>query len=358
MAQVGYVQPYAPPAVPPPAVASPAAGLSSSAQPTLQIGGRYYEANLGGLREYVDTLKEKDPALYEKVDPKLSSLETRRTSGWALVVCGVVAGTALALAGLTSHGDGHPNEALLYSGVAVGVFVPVIGFAVMPYQSALLDFVNFHNEQSEARPIVWEGHTAQPLDDVGPSSALESKETSKAPRGNSGVLIAKTDFPTAAGGFSFDASVADTQGACEGAQHEWHEGTNAEFSCSGPAVDIGESAEAALTFCQNSLCVIEFTIHPKSNWSAEVSDLIDSLTEKYGEPNREPSPVPLDCGTQLDTCFDAGRVHKKVWWKFTNGGLITVNAGKDDEQPASLRLRYQVKQPPKPRKDGGSFHDL
>jgi hypothetical protein len=330
---------------------------------TLQVGGRYYQATLSGLRQYVDTLNNTNPDLFKTVDPELSSLESRSTTGLVVIIGGLAAGTALVVASFAAHsGKELFNAPLFYGGCGIGVVTPIVGFAMLPHEGSLLDFVNFHNEHASEHPIVWQGHTAQPLDDGSPparsATPTSVRHAGAAESADSDVIIAKTDYPDGAAGFSFDASVADTQSTCETAHHEWKERTATEFSCSGTPKDIGEKAEATLTFCNDELCVIELTMHPKSAWSTELAGLLDTLTEKYGKPNRDPSGVPLECQAQLDACFTDGRVHKKAWWKFANHGFITVEAGKDGDLPASLRLRYQLKVPSKYRKKAGSFHDL
>src|SRR5688500_7231744 len=109
----GYGAPYQPPPSPPTSVVTPVK------TETLQVSGQYYDASLGGLRAYVDTLPAADPPLHSAVDPKLRSLESRATSGKVIMIGGGIVGLGVFVGGLASGDEDGMNLPLVLGGSAI-----------------------------------------------------------------------------------------------------------------------------------------------------------------------------------------------------------------------------------------------
>lgn len=133
---------------------------------SLELGGQYYDATVGGLRDYLDTLETKNHRLYTALDPELSSLESQQTTGLVLIIGGLVGGAAASVVGVTSDPISMP---LILTGLGVVGVVPLIGWIVMPGRDDVMDFVNLHNRHSST-PLTWEGHAPS-------SSSEETDET-------------------------------------------------------------------------------------------------------------------------------------------------------------------------------------
>lgn len=123
-----------------------------------KVGNKLYEGSLGGLRDYVDSLKRKDINLYSSLDSRLSELESKRNLGIGVIAAGGLVGLGIAfipLLGSTSSDKPGETPSLtpLLVGLTVSTGSTLIGFALLPGRSDILKFVNEHNERNESSPI-------------------------------------------------------------------------------------------------------------------------------------------------------------------------------------------------------------
>jgi len=142
----------------------------------LAVGDQYYEANLRGFREYLDSLYTSDPELYAKLDPELAKLEKRsKTATTLLIVGGVVALASIAVpvaaanscdsasAYHTSDPEyraaveddldcGDRVTAGTVAVVSAGFGIAFVGLAVFPTRRAKLQFLNLHNRLRPETP--------------------------------------------------------------------------------------------------------------------------------------------------------------------------------------------------------------
>jgi hypothetical protein len=152
--------------VPPPFVPPP---MMASAPPNhLAVGTQYYEASGGGLRDYLEAVRTERPNVYAKLDPEVSSLETRSTIATISLVTGIVAlpvGLFVPLAILEDCDASSPefdacsdrNANRLMIGILGGLGTIVVGtatfFIVRPGRRQILDVVNRHNRIEPTNPI-------------------------------------------------------------------------------------------------------------------------------------------------------------------------------------------------------------
>jgi hypothetical protein len=52
---------------------------ASPREGTFAAGNQYYDADLSGFRDYLETIRGRNPTLYAKLDAKLDSIENDRT---------------------------------------------------------------------------------------------------------------------------------------------------------------------------------------------------------------------------------------------------------------------------------------
>jgi hypothetical protein len=139
VAQAQYRAPAVPPPPPPMPTRSP---------DYFQLDGTMVEGTIGGMRDYVETLRDARPYLYRRLDARLSSLETRRWVGYTLVVGGLAAGVALYFATRPSYEDKQAGTASYtgeYVGLGVAVTLPLVGMLMIPGNDAVADFVRYRN---------------------------------------------------------------------------------------------------------------------------------------------------------------------------------------------------------------------
>jgi hypothetical protein len=121
----------------------------------VSAGSQYYELTLPGMRRYVDSLRERQPQVWLRVDPSLAALEAkaRRAAwvGWG----GLAAGIGLAVGGIFVARDLDPTVGVVMILASVPVMVGgFIGWAVMvPRRDDLLEVVNLHNQLAPAQPL-------------------------------------------------------------------------------------------------------------------------------------------------------------------------------------------------------------
>ncbi len=147
---------------------------------SLTVGHQYFDASVGGLRRYLESVKATEPNLYLQLDPKLARLERRQIAAVALMVTGLVvplATTVYALAGRKScdlpsvhdpnfsaasdawdkcHDDNNRfTGTVILVGLVTGIVAEIAAFATLPPRSALFDLVNEHNRLSP-EPLRWQ----------------------------------------------------------------------------------------------------------------------------------------------------------------------------------------------------------
>jgi hypothetical protein len=139
----------------------------------LSEGGQYFDPNLSGLRDYLDSIRSSDPELYATLDPALASAESDRT--WAHVMLwGVGVGGGLSVLGLglllhddCDNGDFEITEAedecmssadtqdAAFLVAAGGVFATgiVTGLLLLPGRPTFLRLLNQHNRLRPSSPL-------------------------------------------------------------------------------------------------------------------------------------------------------------------------------------------------------------
>jgi hypothetical protein len=176
--------------VPPPEMApmAPPDMASSAATPPptypdpalpghLGIGNQQFDASVGGLRSYLESIRSKDPGLYSKLDPQLQHLEGERTTATIVLAAAVGVGLASGIYAIAARKDcpapsisdpnfaastaawGACNDDNMHTTTAFGLIglgamaAGVIGWAaIAPGRSELLSFVNEHNRLT-AEPL-------------------------------------------------------------------------------------------------------------------------------------------------------------------------------------------------------------
>lgn len=139
----------------------------------LVAGNQIFEANLTGLRAYLESIKGTDPRLYAQLAPDVERLESKRTAARTALVAGVVAGLAAGIYGFAGRPDcqepsindpdfaaksdawGACNEHNIkmmatFGFIGVGAIAAgaVAAWALAPSRSDLLDVINENNRQS------------------------------------------------------------------------------------------------------------------------------------------------------------------------------------------------------------------
>jgi hypothetical protein len=139
----------------------------------LAIGNQIFEANVTGLRAYVDSIKVSAPQLYAQIAPDVERLESKRSAARAVLVAGVVAGLAAGIYGFAGRPScqnpplSDPNfaadsdawsscnehnvetmAALGFVGVGAIVAGGLAAWAISPSRSDLLNVVNKNNRLS------------------------------------------------------------------------------------------------------------------------------------------------------------------------------------------------------------------
>jgi hypothetical protein len=139
----------------------------------LVIGDQIFEANVTGLRAYIDSIQVTQPQLYAQLAPDVEGLESERTSARAAMVIGAVTGLALGIYGFAFRPDcqepslNDPNFAAksdawgacneqniktmaLFSFLGLGTISAgaLAAWALGPSRSEVLDVVNKHNRLS------------------------------------------------------------------------------------------------------------------------------------------------------------------------------------------------------------------
>jgi hypothetical protein len=163
-----------PPIPPPPAVVDPFPSSDVVVPPEhLVIDNQYFEGTPAGLRRYLESIKSTKPALYAQLSPDADRLQSRATTGTALLAGGLGVGVLSILAGLALHGDCAPpsindpnfaaassawdtcNQENMEKSIAFGIvgFLAAVGGMVgavstWPTRQDLLDVVNKHNRLS------------------------------------------------------------------------------------------------------------------------------------------------------------------------------------------------------------------
>ena len=139
----------------------------------LAVGNQIFEANVTGLRAYLDSIKTTQPQVYAQLAPDVERLESQRSTARTVLVAGVVAGLAAGIYGFAgrpscqnpplsdpnfaAHSDAwsscneHNVETMAAFGfIGVGAIVAggLAAWAIAPSRSDLLDVVNKNNRLS------------------------------------------------------------------------------------------------------------------------------------------------------------------------------------------------------------------
>jgi hypothetical protein len=69
----------------------------------LAVGNQIFEANVTGLRDYLESIRATNPQLYGQLAPDVENLESERTAARAVLVTGLVAGAASMIYGFAGR---------------------------------------------------------------------------------------------------------------------------------------------------------------------------------------------------------------------------------------------------------------
>ncbi len=139
----------------------------------LVIGNQIFEANVTGLRDYIESIRVANPQLYGQLAPDVERLESKRTTSRTVLAAGVVAGLATgiyAFAGRptcqnpsiddpnfaaksdawSSCNEHNVNMMATFGFIGVGAIAAgaLAAWAIAPSRSDLLEVVNKNNRQS------------------------------------------------------------------------------------------------------------------------------------------------------------------------------------------------------------------
>jgi len=146
----------------------------------------------------------------------------------------------------------------------------------------------------------------------------------------------------AAAGFNLGASSDASKSACERGGKTWTAVDGTRAQCSGPATDIGFSAEVELTLSEGRTTAITIVHVPKSGWFARVKALKAALVDKYGNPTDKVT-VPFSCReeSQIEQCLRDGTARMEFSWSWPTGEriLLVVGRSRADGKPLVM-LRY------------------
>jgi len=158
--------PGAPPAIVPPSHMYGATIAPGQTAPGAHLMGpdhQFFEFNVSGMRDYLDSIKEIQPRLYAEVLPELERLERQRTMGRLVIGGGVVVAVIGAASFLSSipgpdssnfGANGPGSVAKAASLYITGIGIAAVGyFFVLPDRKDLLKFLNKHNSVSPERAI-------------------------------------------------------------------------------------------------------------------------------------------------------------------------------------------------------------
>jgi hypothetical protein len=140
---------------------------------TVAYESRYYEVNMTGLRNHLESIRESAPQLYRELDPKLSRLESRKAISTGVLVGGIaVAAVSTVYAFIPTSecvapSPGDPNFAaaneawdrcgrdrmtrmMTFSLIGLGALGAGLfgSWAIAPSRSDMLGFISEHNEKN------------------------------------------------------------------------------------------------------------------------------------------------------------------------------------------------------------------
>ncbi len=149
--------------------------------------------------------------------------------------------------------------------------------------------------------------------------------------------------PKGAAGFEFGATLADTEKACTGANHQWTPGTKENsFVCSGTISEMEFQASAQLDFRSNKLTAATLLIQPSEDTAAAFDKLKKALRGKYGEPRKTKGKVPPECSDHVSECLNDGRMTALLGWSWKSGETIVLFVGPPEgEKAPSVSVRYE-----------------
>ncbi len=158
--------PGAPPAIVPPPHVNVVTITPSQPAPETHLMGpdhQFFEFNVSGLRDYLDSIQVVRPKLYAELLPEVERLEAQRTTGrWVMVGGGLVAIFGVSQffgfgPNVDTNGLGSSGNGTIATGVALYlVGVSIIGagyYYVLPDRKDLLRVLNKHNSANPEHAI-------------------------------------------------------------------------------------------------------------------------------------------------------------------------------------------------------------
>ncbi len=118
----------------------------------MTFGGKRRLATVWALREYLESIRVDDPILYGKLDPELSTLETRKTAALLIGGGGTVAGMVVVAFGIAEASRSGSGVLALVGACTVAVS-GLTAFILWPGRGAVRDWVDHHNELKPDRPL-------------------------------------------------------------------------------------------------------------------------------------------------------------------------------------------------------------
>jgi len=149
--------------------------------------------------------------------------------------------------------------------------------------------------------------------------------------------------PTGGAGFELGAEPGTERQACEAAGNTWGAPIKGRATCSGPAAELGFSADVAIKFCSGKACIITIHHRPESEWSGTFAELKGKLVQKYGPPQESEAVVPPGCRTETELveCVTNRGVRLHFSWSWPTGERVILSLGKSEpESDAAVRIDY------------------
>ena len=158
---------------------------------------------------------------------------------------------------------------------------------------------------------------------------------------NSGEL---RDAPTGALGFTFGASVEESQTSCTGASLGWTASGRA-FVCDGSPVSLGLPGQVRLNFCDGKLCRIIAMAKPSSlsdaGYRQGVERFSAALSRKYGAPTKQVSKMPNWCRHELLKCLQRKEASIEERWEWPNGSRIRLTVQQGQQEPSIVIVYHR-----------------
>jgi hypothetical protein len=183
-------------------------------------------------------------------------------------------------------------------------------------------------------------------DDAVPSSAGPTPQiATEAPRAAPASRLG--DPPDGAGGFAFGMTDGDAKKSCEQSGHGYSKVTAETLMCDGLPVDVGTPAKGRLRFCAEKLCAVSLELVPVPNetFMQTLLRFKALLAEKYGEPTKSETQVPLACNRTLGACLADERAKVRFEWRWPSRQGIVAWLGTQPHDAGRVGVHVEYSSP-------------